>query len=128
MNKGTVSLIGLEFFAHHGLYDFERENGNTFWVDIHITKNYTDTLPQTLDSTIDYEKVFALIDSVMQVPEALLETVAIKIKNSILANFDTLEKLQVVIKKNKPPIKNATINYSAFELVWERAENKTGEN
>lgn len=128
MNKGTVSLVGLEFFAHHGLYDFERENGNTFWVDIHLTKSYTDTLPQTLDTTVDYEKVFTLIDAVMQEPEALLETVAIKIKNSIIASFDTLEKLQIIIKKNNPPIKNAKLNYSSFELVWLPPESKNGEN
>jgi dihydroneopterin aldolase len=116
--KGTVSLEGLEFFAHHGVYDFERKEGNTFWVDIFMTQHYTDEALGNLDDTVDYEKVFALIDEVMQQPEPLIETVAKKIIKSITKEFPKVEQLKVKIKKNKPPIKNATLNYSAFELEW----------
>lgn len=116
--KGTVSLEGIEFFAHHGVYDFEREKGNTFWVDIYMTKGYADTDLDSLDTTIDYEKVFALINEVMQQDEPLIETVAKKIIVSVSTNFPTVEEIKVKIKKNKPPIKDATLNYSAFELEW----------
>lgn len=116
--KGTVSLEGIEFFAHHGVYDFEREKGNTFWVDIYMTKDYADSDLDNLDTTIDYEKVFALINEVMQQPESLIETVAKKIISSVSDSFSTVEAITVKIKKNKPPIKDATLNYSAFELEW----------
>lgn len=126
--KGTVSLIGLEFFAHHGIYDFEREKGNIFWIDIFITKEYENAELSSIDTTIDYEKVYALIDELMQQPEGLLETVASKIVTAISVAFPGVEKIKVVVKKNAPPIKNAKLSYSAFELEWESSGSKTGEN
>lgn len=119
--KGTVSLEGLKFFAHHGVYDFEKEKGNTFWVDIYMSKSYSDEAEDTLENTIDYEKVYALIDEVMKQPEPLIETVAKKITKAVTNAFPLLESMSLKIKKNKPPIKGAKLNYSAFSLEWQKA-------
>lgn len=116
--RGTVSLEGLEFFAYHGVYDFERKEGNTFWVDIFMTKMYTKEELNNLDDTIDYEKVFSLIEEVMQIPEPLIETVARKIIDAVAQAFKSVESVTIKIKKNKPPIEGAKLNYSAFELEW----------
>lgn len=116
--KGTVSLEGIEFFARHGLYDFELEKGNIFTVDIFITSFYTDEDLYTLDGTVDYEKVFALAHKVMQEPEKLLETVAHKMAREIAGNFKGIETIKIKIRKKNPPIKNANISHSAFELEW----------
>lgn len=119
--KGTVSLEGLEFFAYHGIYDFERKEGNTFWIDIYMTKSYDSKQETTLDNTIDYEKVYTIIDKIMQQPEPLIETVAQKTVAVITKAFPALESMRLKIKKNKPPIKGAKLNYSAFELEWQKA-------
>ena len=119
--KGTVSLEGLKFFAYHGVYDFEKEKGNTFWVDIFMSKSYDDSEENTLENTIDYEKVYVLIADVMQEPEPLIETVAKKIVTTIIKAFPAIEEMRLKIKKNKPPIKTAKLNYSAFELEWTKA-------
>lgn len=116
--KGTVSLEGMKFFAHHGVYDFEKEKGNTFWVDVFMTKEYDSEEENTLDNTIDYEKVYVLIQDIMQQTEPLLETVAQKIIKSVADAFPILESMRIKIKKNKPPIKGAKLNYSAFSLEW----------
>jgi 7,8-dihydroneopterin aldolase/epimerase/oxygenase len=116
--KGTVSLEGIEFFAHHGLYDFERTNGNTFIVDVYMTSHYEAKELYSLDTTIDYETVHAFVDAVMQEPEDLLETVAHKIMEVILAGFADIEHLKIKIRKSNPPIKNAKLSHSAFELEW----------
>ena len=118
--KGTVSLEGIEFFARHGIYDFERQKGNTFWVDVFITKTYTaDELTQ-LETTIDYEKAFVIIEKIMLEPEPLLETVAKKMLESLSQYFSTAQHIKLKIKKNKPPIANANVPYSAFEAEWQR--------
>ncbi len=119
--KGTVSLEGMKFFAHHGVYDFEREKGNTFWVDIFMTKSYDNAKEDSLENTIDYEKVYELIENVMQQPEPLLETVAKKTITAITTAFPLLESMSIKIKKTKPPIKGAKLNYSAFVLEWSNA-------
>ncbi|HYG14955.1 MAG TPA: dihydroneopterin aldolase [Bacteroidia bacterium] len=117
--KGTVSLEGIEFFAWHGLYDFERETGNTFIVDLFITTSYLPDELYSLETTVDYEKVFAVLNEVMQQPESLLETVAHKACIVITSQFNNIEILKIKIRKKNPPIKNANIAHSAFELVWE---------
>lgn len=116
--KGTVSLEGIEFFARHGIYDFEREKGNTFWIDVFITKHYEENELNSLEDTIDYEKVYATLATVMQEPENLLETVAQKIIAAILESTKGVESIRLKIKKRKPPIANSIIQYSAFELEW----------
>jgi hypothetical protein len=32
----TLTLTGLEVFAHHGVFDFERANGQTFILDLTV--------------------------------------------------------------------------------------------
>ncbi len=118
--KGTVSLEGIEFFARHGIYDFEREKGNTFWVDVFITKHYEENELNSLDDTIDYEKVYVTVAKVMQEPENLLETVAHKIIVAITESTKGVENIKLKIKKNKPPIANSIMEYSAFELEWNK--------
>lgn len=117
--KGTVSLEGIEFFSYHGLYDFEREKGNTFIVDVFMQRQYESDELHSLVATIDYEKVYALVEAVMADPEALLETVAHKMQVAITAAFGNVEKLTLKVKKKNPPIKNAKLSYSAFQLEWE---------
>lgn len=117
--KGTVSLEGIEFFSYHGLYDFEREKGNTFIVDVFMVRQYEEHELHSLVATIDYEKVYALVETVMAEPEALLETVAHKMQVAITTAFGTIERLTVKIRKTKPPIKNAKLSFSAFQLEWE---------
>ena len=119
--KGTVSLEGIEFFARHGIYDFEREKGNTFWVDVFITKHYAENELSSINDTIDYEKVYTIIAKVMQEPENLLETVAHKIIAAITQSTKGVENIKLKIKKRKPPIANSIIEYSAFELEWNNA-------
>lgn len=118
--KGTVSLEGLKFFAYHGVYDFEKEKGNTFWVDVYMSKTYSAKDENTLENTIDYEKVYVLIEEVMKQPEPLIETVAKKTIAAITNAFPMLESMRLKIKKNKPPIKGAKLNYSAFSLEWRK--------
>lgn len=117
--KGTVSLENIEFFARHGLYDFEKEQGNTFIVDLFITASYLLEDLYNLDKTVDYEKVFVVLNEIMQQPEELLESVAHKACMAITTRFTNIENLKIKIRKKNPPIKNANIAYSGFELVWE---------
>ena len=50
-----ISLTSLEIFAHHGVFDFEKENGQTFILDCTCA---LDTRPagttDNLDASLDY--------------------------------------------------------------------------
>ena len=59
-----VELNNLQFYAYHGLYDFERKKGGEFIVNIKIEsidKNkYTD-----LSDVVNYEDIYRIVNQQM---------------------------------------------------------------
>ena len=100
-----ISLEGLEFFAYHGVHDFEKEQGNSFIVDVEVELDVSKA-EQTdeLSGTVDYEKVFDVVSKEMAVRSKLLEHVSSRICNAILKNWQQIEHVKVRIGKMNPPI------------------------
>lgn len=101
------------FTAHHGVYDAERANGNTFTVN--VTLHLDTTKPQQTDAladTLDYQSVFALVQAEMVVPANLLENVAQRIKNSLTNQFKQIDTACVEVIKHNAPINgfNGTVS------------------
>lgn len=101
-----VKLEGLDFFAHHGYYEQEREIGNKYTVDIEIElANPTEVIDGDLDTTVNYEIVYALVEEVMKVPTKLLETLVMTINHKISARFPAIYSVTSTVSKHNPPIK-----------------------
>lgn len=102
---GRVSLEGLEFHAHHGIYNYERESGGKFEVDIAVETDFS-LAAQTddLSGTVDYEVLYAIVKEEMAKPSHLIETVAEKIVNAVLAQLTAVLVVELRISKMNPPI------------------------
>ena len=100
-----ISLEGLEFFAYHGVHDFEKEQGNSFIVDVEVEVDVSEA-EQTdeLSGTIDYEKLFNIVSDEMAIRSKLLEHVSSRICNSIFNNWNQIQHVKVRIGKMNPPI------------------------
>ena len=110
-----ITLKGLTFHAHHGVFDEERKNGNTFIVDISIKSNTKEAeQSDNLSETIDYGKVYLLVKKEMKVPSHLLENVAYRINNSV-KNLIKKGKIKTTIYKKNPPIEG-DCEYSSVTL------------
>lgn len=100
---GIVSLAGLEFQAHHGVYAEERERGNTFVVDISIE---TDTskaeISDQLEDTLDYVAVFEIIQAEMNIPSNLLEHVGYRMIQKMKPIISQGNITLTIYKKNPP--------------------------
>jgi dihydroneopterin aldolase len=80
----TIELNDLEFYAYHGVYEEEKEKGNTFHVNLSVTGTFDQAIiDDNLDGTIDYEELFALVQQEMEVPSNLLEHVVGRIRTAI---------------------------------------------
>jgi 7,8-dihydroneopterin aldolase/epimerase/oxygenase len=102
---GKISLLGMEFFAHHGYYEEERQMGNTFTVDITLKAPFQQAATHdTLADTINYEEVYALVKHQMEQPSALLEHVADRIGRQVLEQFPSVVWVKVGVAKHNPPI------------------------
>lgn len=101
----TIHLNKLEFFAFHGLYEDEQKNGNHFEVDVDIEADIPDNV-QHLHDTIDYVKMYELVETRMQQSTKLLETLAQNLAALIQDADHRVKSVNVSIRKLSPPIKN----------------------
>lgn len=117
MYKDIVSLEGMEFHAFHGFYDFEREQGNDFVVDVHITTDF-DKAAKTddLEGTVNYETIYEIVSSEMQEPTRLLERLAQRMIDRMFAEFTLAQAIEIKIAKKNPPIEG-NIKQSKITMV-----------
>lgn len=120
----SLTLTGLEIFAHHGVFDFERENGQTFIVDVTV---WLDTRPAAagdeLAATLHYGELAEEIHRVSAAdPVDLIETLAERIAATVLAHA-VARRVRVTVHKPDAPIRvpfadvSITITRSARDSV-----------
>ncbi|MAS39183.1 MAG: dihydroneopterin aldolase [Flammeovirgaceae bacterium] len=113
--KGSsISLNDIKFHSKIGLYDFEKEEGNDFIVNISVHVNdlkYDDNI----SSTVDYENIFGIINAEMGKECNLIETVAHNISSRIHSEIKSVNNCKLEIIKVKPPL-DGKVGSSSFKL------------
>lgn len=101
-----IELTGLECFGHHGVFDFEKEQGQPFIVDVTCWMDFTTAgNSDDLSDTVDYGALALLVADVVEGPSKdLIETVATEAADKIMESFETLHAVEVTIHKPKAPI------------------------
>ncbi|MFI0780732.1 dihydroneopterin aldolase [Streptomyces sp. NPDC021212] len=100
-----VALRGLRARGHHGVFPEEREEGQTFVVDLVLG---LDTRPAAADDdltkTVHYGVVAEeVVDVVRGEPVELIETLAERIAETCLKH-DVVREVEVVVHKPQAPI------------------------
>lgn len=100
-----LSVRGLRFRGHHGVFEHERREGQEFGVDVTLL---TDTRPAALTDelrdTIDYGTLVEQVRAVVQgEPVDLIETLAHRIAEVCLSHPAVLEA-EVTVHKPHAPI------------------------
>jgi dihydroneopterin aldolase len=100
-----IELLGLRAFAHHGVFDFERENGQEFVVDVRVMVDLSAAAESDeLDRTIHYgvlaEQVVSAVESS---PVDLIETVAQRIVDVVFTH-KAAHAVRVTVHKPSAPI------------------------
>ena len=106
MDLQKIELSGLEFFSYHGLYDFEKKDGNTFYVDIAVTRKLSadQSGSDTISDTVDYEILYSIARQTMAGSVNLLETLVHDMVNRISERFPFIYSVEVSVAKINPPI------------------------
>ncbi|MFN7313905.1 MAG: dihydroneopterin aldolase [Bacteroidota bacterium] len=100
-----TSLENVKFYAYHGLYDFEREKGGEFIVNIHVESPEKPAYT-TLADVVNYEQLFAIAAKHMNTPTPFIEEVARLILDEITFAFPEILTAEVQLIKCAPPIPN----------------------
>ncbi len=140
MNRITVSLVNLTFFAHHGVIPQENTVGNEFTVDLNVyldpqrleedsmrscneenlvrTEENQVVTGENLEHTVSYADLYEIVKSEMNKPCQLLETVAIRIAGRIRTTYPDLLGGDIRIMKTTPPIPGIT-GSAAVKYSWD---------
>lgn len=114
--KTIVSLEGLKFWAFHGVYDKEREDGNEFTCDVHVELKSFDSLDDNIHDTVNYELIYKIVEIEMQNQRKLLETICLNIINKI-RDIDNVVAAKVRIQKSNPPL-GGDVKRAAVEMQF----------
>ena len=100
----TISLNNVRFRAYHGVYPEERQKGNDFVVNMQVSYVPASGTIISLEDTIDYASLFDIINTTMQQPVDLLETLAQTIAHTAHQAYPRIKKISVSVEKLNPPI------------------------
>lgn len=118
---GTLQVKNIRFRSRHGNYEFEREIGNSFAVDLSCRTDLRKAAAtDRLEDTLDYAPAVATVAEIMNgEPVHLIETLLDQIGKSLMARFPELMALEVRLRKLNPPIPEAC-DYVELVDHWER--------
>lgn len=119
MTTDSITLTGLRVQAHHGVFDFERENGQEFVIDVTV---WLDLSPAArgdeLAATVHYgELAEAVHAAAAGDPVDLIETLAERIA-AVALGYPAVHRTRVTVHKPNAPI---TVPFDDVAVTIERS-------
>ncbi len=109
----TVSLEGMEFYAHHGCFAEEQKIGTHFTVDVHVDANLSRAAASDLiTDTLNYQEIYSMVKEEMEQPSHLLEHVAGRIAMALTRKMEKIVRVTVKVYKHNPPLGGQVRNSS----------------
>ncbi len=100
-----ISLTGLSVFGHHGVFDFEKEQGQTFVVDVVVWLDLSPAADSDdVRDTLHYGELAELAAGIVGGPgRDLIETVAAEIADGVAVRWP-VRAVEVTVHKPGAPI------------------------
>jgi dihydroneopterin aldolase len=119
--QDRLAVYGVEAYGHHGVFDFERREGQVFKVDLVLG---IDTRPAAstddLQDTVNYGTLVAAVKNAVETdPVDLIETLAQRIADICLTD-DRVRWTEVTVHKPDAPI-DATFTDVALTIFRSRS-------
>jgi 7,8-dihydroneopterin aldolase/epimerase/oxygenase len=103
--RDRISLTGITAFGHHGVFDFERQQGQPFVVDVSCTLDLSSAASaDDLEQTIDYGALArAVAADIERDPLNLIEALAERIALTCL-RYEAVQCVEVTVHKPQAPM------------------------
>ncbi|AZI58917.1 dihydroneopterin aldolase [Nakamurella antarctica] len=100
-----IALTGLKIFGHHGVFDFEKRDGQDFIADITCWLDLTQAAKSdNVTDTLHYGELAEFAASVIGgAPRDLIETVAAEIADGVMERWPVIA-VEVTVHKPGAPI------------------------
>ncbi len=116
-----LAVYGIEALGHHGVFDFERREGQIFKVDLVLGMDTRSAArSDDLQDTVDYGTLVAAVKKAVETePVDLIETLAQRIAD-ICLNDSRVQWTEVTVHKPNAPIE-ATFHDVALTISRSRS-------
>ncbi len=103
---GRIEIRDLRAFGVHGVLDHERERAQPFSVDVDASLDVSSAAESdALGDTVDYGALASAVAAVVRETSfALLEALAAAIARRVLAEDSRVTRVEVVVRKVRPPV------------------------
>ena len=102
---GIIKVENIRVFAYHGCLKEETKIGSDYRVDLEVKADLQNSaITDALSDTVDYVFLNRVVREEMLKPTHLLETVAKRILDRILAESEKVQHVAVWVSKLNPPI------------------------
>lgn len=101
-----IRIKNASFYAYHGALTEEQQIGGIFEADVDIYTDFSEAAKNDdLKMTVNYHTVYQLIMRVANEKKYhLIESIAYRIADEILAKYSRIEKVCVRVRKNTVPV------------------------
>lgn len=101
----AIRLSDMEFYAHHGCYDLEREVGTRFVVDLELTAELGDVAREDcVEKAVNYLSVYESVARSMERRQRTIERVAVNIITALKEEFPAVRHVVCTVSKLAPPL------------------------
>ncbi len=98
-------LENIQFHAYHGVFPEENIIGNTFVVTLTVDADLQKASEtDDLEDTLNYQLLYDIVKTEMQIQSKLIEHVAGRILRTIMNVFPQVNRAEVQLKKLNPPL------------------------
>jgi 7,8-dihydroneopterin aldolase/epimerase/oxygenase len=114
--NGRILLKNMLFYGYHGDLAEENKLGQRFIVDLTLTLDIAEVArTDALDATVDYVRVHEVCRELVEGKKLrMIETLAARIAERLLADFPRITAVDVTVKKPSVPMKGV-LDYVAVE-------------
>lgn len=117
---GTIRLQNIRTFSHHGCLEEESRIGSDYRVDMEIRADLQKACEtDELEDTVDYVFLNQVVKDEMAIRSKLLEHVAKRIIDRVLAEAANVLYIRISVAKINPPI-GGDVELVAVELEEKR--------
>lgn len=101
-----IRLTRIHGFGHHGLFEHERKDGQDFFVDLALSVDLdAASISDSIDDTVNYASITELVvDEITTNPVNLIETLASRIAQRVLAQHSKVMVVTVTVHKPQAPV------------------------
>lgn len=116
-----IRLTNMVFFGTHGVNPEETALGQRFGVNLCVWLDLSQaSSTDSIERTVSYAGLYKLVQAEVEgTPSKLLEHLAGRIVNKVLAHDPRIERARVEVSKPSPPLKGSTT--VAVAVVLERS-------